>query len=161
MKSIISAIVIAVVCFGCLTGCTQNATSQQGVVTVNELPVPALAKEEAKEALKNWQSLLESGRNQDFFLASMPVEVIEKTVNSNGDVTEDILLKVRSLGPKLVGALSEAQFLEPTVAGDKVVFTYTDLHTDGGLFSDDKLYLSKRDGRWFFNGPLVAENLQQ
>lgn len=142
------------------SGCTQGTVASKPAASVGELPEPYLAKEEAKEALRSWQSLLESGRNNDFFLASMPAEVIKMSVDAQGNITEDILLKIRSYGPKLVGALSEAQFLEPTIEGDKVVFTYTDVHTDGGLFADKKLYLSKLAGRWFFNGPLVSRSMQ-
>ena len=148
---LMTIILLGVSVFG---GCT-GVTPQQK--TASTLPEPAIAKEEAKNALREWQVLLETGQNAEFIRASMPTEIYELALTENGELKPEVVKKLRAFAPKVVNALNEAQFIEPRVEGNDVVFEYNEIHSSGGFFKNEKIYLTKSAGRWYFNGEMVKE----
>ncbi len=148
-----SLALLAITAILLLTGCTATPETN----TVSTLPEPEVAKAEAKEALRNWQTLLETGQNAEFIKASMPEEVYQMSVTEDGALKEEVVDKLRAFAPRIVNALNEAQFIQPEISGDNVVFTYNDIHSSNGFFKNEKIYLSKGNGRWYFNGQMLQQ----
>ncbi len=146
---IILAIFAAILCAGCAQPPVTNASS--------ELPDPATARVEAKAALAEWQALLETGQNQAFLQASMPPEIYELAITENGSIAPEVRDRIRAFAPRIVNALNEAGFVEPEIEGNNVVFEFDTIHNTSGFFQDEKIILTKRDGRWQFNGKMLKE----
>ncbi len=136
-----------------ISGCTSEINNG----TVSELPEPEVAKEEAKNALQEWQSLLETGQNAEFIRVSMPTKIYEMAMDENGELKPQVVKKLRAFAPKVVNALNEAQFLNPVIKGENVVFEYNDIHSSGGFFKNEKIVITKSGGRWYFNGEMINE----
>ena len=151
LTKIIAVLTLAASIF--ITGCTNDVSNN----IVSELPEPEVAKVEAKNALREWQTLLETGQNAEFIQASMPIKVYEMAVDENGELKPQVVKKLRAFAPKVVNALNEAQFLDPVIRGENVVFVYNDIHSSGGFFKNEEILLTKSGGHWYFNGEMINE----
>lgn len=139
---IVAFAMLAVVC-----GCSQGATTFHGTETV------AIA--EAKAAVAEWGRLLNEGSGEDFLRAALPESVLSnpEVVGADGRFRPDFLEKFYRLLPQIHQALQEAKQLEPVVRGGNVVFEFPEAMQADELFQDRRMYLSKTDGKWHFNGP--------
>ena len=143
--TIISAVIILLGAF-LISGC-ESATTIDEQVSV--LPEPAVAKEEAKKCTAGVADT--AGDRSEFrvYSGEHATQIIyEMALAENGELKPAVIRKLRSFAPKVVNALNEAQFIEPRIEGNNVVFEYDDIHNSGGFFKDEKIYLTRSNGRW-------------
>ncbi len=117
------------------------------------------AKAEAKAAVAEWGRLLNEGSGEDFLRTALPESVLRnpEVAGADGRFRPEFLEKFYRLLPQIHQALQEAKQIEPVVRDGNVVFEFPEAMQSDELFQDRRMYLSKTDGKWHFNGPNVKK----